>query len=302
MFMLIALTIRFEQQKQQEDINESESDSGESEVNEIKESRLETIKKTFIESIRLRGIVEYLKLGIPGLFQTMLEVWGFELTTISAGLLPGTVYIAAHSVSMNIIVITFMIPMSISIATSIRIGQCLGAGEATRSKVVSFLSVVVGVVFMLFNAGQLMAFRKLYGKLFTGDKEVIALVSSIIPICALFQVIDGAQVTLNGILYGTGKLVVSAAAKFISFYVLGLPLGSLLAFYFDLKLHGLWIGLAMGLFAVCILVVFYVVLRIDFEVEVRKAQERVARSDIKDEPSMEEITPTTPAEELSEQN
>ena len=58
----------------------------------------------------------------------------------------------------------------------------------------------------------------------------------------------------------------------------------------------------MGLFAVCILVVFYVVLRIDFEVEVRKAQERVARSDIKDEPSMEEITPTTPAEELSEQN
>jgi MATE family multidrug resistance protein len=271
MFILILFTIRFESQKRKKNTEETTEESH--------KTLKSNIIHSFYEVVQLRGIIEYLKLGVPGLFQVMLEVWGFEATTLFAGLIPGAVYIAAHSVSLNIIVITFMIPMSVAIASAIRIGQCLGAKEASRAKVVSFLSVIVGVAFMFLNGFQLIAFRKLYGKLFTSDPDVVSLVASIIPICAVFQIVDGAQVTLNGILYGTGKLMVSAIAKFMSFYILGLPIGLLLGFYFKWKLQGLWIGLAIGLLSVSILLVFYVVFRIDFDAEVIRAFERVSKSD-----------------------
>jgi MATE family multidrug resistance protein len=249
---------------------------------------LKKIKPIIKNICHLRGIIEYIKLGIPSSVGTCLEVWGFELTTIFSSLLGSTAYVGAHSIILNVCVVTFMIPMSISIASSIRIGICLGSKEADRAKIASLLGLSLCVTIMACNALILFFSRKVIGNVFTNNSDIISIVISVLPIGAMFQIFDGTQVSLGGILRGIGKQKISAIANFISYYVIGLPMGCLLCFYFKWKLAGLWVGLLLGLFSVSILLFLYVICMVDFEKEVQNAQDRVHRSDIDNDANVDE--------------
>ena len=77
-----------------------------------------------------------------------LEAWSFELSTLLASYL-GTISLDAHAIMLNIIAFTFIsCPLAISIASSIRIGHLLGAGDAANAKTAARLTVGVTVVFM----------------------------------------------------------------------------------------------------------------------------------------------------------
>lgn len=111
----------------------------------------------------------------------MLEIIGFELTTIFSGYLPGAKYTAAHSITLNTIVLTFMIPLSMSIACSIRVGVCLGAKLPSHAKVVVFLTYVSGVMYMSINGIIIFFIRRQIGKIFTNEVEVLDLVATVLP-------------------------------------------------------------------------------------------------------------------------
>ncbi len=86
--------------------------------------------------------------------------------------------------------------------------------------------------------------------LFTSDQEIIITGASIMIVCALFQIFDGAQVTLSGILRGLGITKPSFVIALAGYWIVGLPLGYYLGYVKHMNALGFWIGLAVALFIV----------------------------------------------------
>ena len=103
------------------------------------------------------------------------------------------------------------------------------------------------------------------------------LASSIFPLAAAFQVFDGIAAVNGGVLRGCGRQVLGAANNFAAYYLVGLPLGAVLAFVADLSLIGLWLGLAVAL--ICAAAISTViVLRTRWKEQVEFALLRVAKN------------------------
>ena len=220
------------------------------------------------------GVKQFLKLGVPGAAMTCLEVWGFELTTLAAGLL-GEASLAAHTCILQVIVTTFMIPFGISIAVSTRVGYLLGKGSAKGGKRIVLVSYVLTGAIMLTLGTILMIFKTSIGFIFTSDEAIVGLVSQVIPVVALFQFFDGTQAVFGGVLRGMGHQIVGAFFNLMAFYVVNIPLGILLTFVAHQGIIGLWIGLAVALFLVSTSLLIRLLL-VDWDKEVKKAADRMA--------------------------
>jgi MATE family multidrug resistance protein len=198
------------------------------------------------EVLNPRAIGHILRLGLPIGLQMGLEVWAFQLTTLLAGRL-GPVALGAHTIVLNLASMSFMFPLGISMAASVRVGNLVGAGDlrgARRSALVALASGA-GVMSLFGLAFFFLRFRlpALYG----ADAQVSAAAASILPIAAGFQLLDGIQVVSSGILRGLGRTRPAAVANFVGYYVLALPLGWYAGVRHGQSLSGLWWGLATGL-------------------------------------------------------
>ncbi|KAF2069281.1 hypothetical protein CYY_009400 [Polysphondylium violaceum] len=226
------------------------------------------------ESLNVQGLKEYLRLGIPAGLQLSFEGWGFEILTILSGTF-GPTQLDGHSIAMNFTFLTFMMPLSLSIALSVRIGQLLGSKNAAQAKRSTRIGFAITMSLMVFISLTQFLTRHVIGMIYTKEKEVQILVSHILPISALFQFFDGFQTTCQGIIRGTGKNKIGAIVNFISFYVVGLPFSCIFAFALHKEVVGLWWGLCIGLCA-CAIVLGSVVLRINWDAEVDKAIKRTS--------------------------
>ncbi|KAG9077507.1 hypothetical protein FRC06_008875, partial [Ceratobasidium sp. 370] len=117
-------------------------------------------------------------------------------------------------------------------------------------------------------------FRKRWGYLFNDDKDVITLVSGIMPLVALFQIVDGVNAVTAGVLRARGKQSLGALVNITAYYVIGIPLGIYLAFWWDMHLKGLWVGLSVALFYSAFVSV-WVVLRTNWAKEVLRVRARL---------------------------
>ncbi|KAL0486892.1 sodium-driven multidrug efflux pump [Acrasis kona] len=235
---------------------------------------IKQVKEICREALKWRGLLEYIKLAIPGGLMLAFEVWGFEITSILSSLM-GSVALAAHAALINTTALTFMIPLSISTSTGVRIGQRLGSNDPSGAKQTCWMAVLFATVFMSINACSLVVFRFYIARLFTDDEQVIQVVGKNAYIAALFQLFDGVQVTLGGALRGIGKQSIGAAMTFVSYYVVGIPIGCLCGFYFKWGLVGLWFGLLMGLSTIAIILLCYVVFLVSWEREAVSATNRI---------------------------
>lgn len=95
------------------------------------------------------------------------------------------------------------------------------------------------------------------------------------PLVALFQVFDGTAAVTGGILRAQGKQLSGAVLNLSAYYVIGIPFGMLLAFKYDMGLHGLWYGLTVSL-VYCAVVGTWLALRTDWQHQVDKVQKRLA--------------------------
>ena len=138
------------------------------------------------------------------------------------------------------------IPFGLGIAASSRVGNLLGACStqaAERSAhVAAGLSVIIGAVILTI----LMATRHVFGRIFSDDAAVIALVAHVMPYVALFQIADGLNGSCGGVLRGMGKQSVGAAVNLVAYYAIALP-GSIFLAFHGWGLVGLWVGLCGAL-------------------------------------------------------
>ncbi|KAI9197449.1 mate-domain-containing protein [Polychytrium aggregatum] len=225
------------------------------------------------EALDVSQIVEFIKLGAPGVAMVCSEWWAFEIITLATGLL-GDSYLAAQAVVLNTCSLMYMIPQGISIAATTRIGNALGANCKNRARLDAWTALSIGLMIGCFNSTILFLIREKWGYLWNNDPEVVKLIAEILPLGAMFQISDGIGVIAGGILRGCGRQHIGAYINLAGYYALGIPLSLLLAFRYNLELVGLWIGLTVGLFVVSIIQIL-IISRTDWEEEARRARERV---------------------------
>jgi MATE family multidrug resistance protein len=187
----------------------------------------------------LRNWTPMIKLALPGLVMVLAEFLAFEILTLSSSWL-GPTELAAQSVLGSITGITFQIPFPISVAASTRIANLIGATLAVPAKTAAKVAVVFSVGVGVFNFVLLWSLRDYVPRLFTPDEDVIRMVSSLLPLCATFQVFDAVAANCNGILRGLGRQEIGGYVGLFAYYVVGIPISFGTGFGAKWGLYGLW--------------------------------------------------------------
>ncbi|MGF7008468.1 MATE family efflux transporter [Aminobacter sp. BE322] len=201
-----------------------------------------------------------LKLGAPISGILAFEVTIFNAAAFLMGLI-NSASLAAHAIAIQICSVTFMIPMGLGQAVTVRVGLAYGAKDHEGITRAGWTAYALGVAFMALMA-LVMVFwpRVLIGAFIDIDDqanaEVISLAVTFLVFAALFQVADGAQAVASGMLRGLQDTTVPMILAAIGYWGIGLPFGVLLAFRFGFEGRGIWIGLFSGLAAVALLLLW----------------------------------------------
>lgn len=211
-----------------------------------------------------------LRLGTPSGLQFVLEMGVFAAVALFIGNFDASTDsdgagLAGHQVAMQLATLSFMLPLGLGIATSVRVGWAVGAGDqaavhrAVRAGLVASATVMAGFMLLFLLMPTALA------GLLTSQPEHVAMAAILIPIAGVFQIGDGLQVAAIGSLRGLGDLRSPVVANLVGFWLLGLPLGLWLARSCELGAAGLWWGLVGGLFVVAggLLYVLRLRLRLD---------------------------------------
>lgn len=201
-----------------------------------------------------------LKLGAPISGILAFEVTIFNAAAFLMGLI-GAPQLAAHAIALQIASVTFMIPLGLAQAATVRVGLAYGAGNADGVSRSGWTAYVMGVSFMALMAFVMLAFPHLLIGAFidTGDPAnavVIGWAVTFLAFAALFQVADGAQAVSAGMLRGLQDTTVPMIYAALGYWGIGLTLGVSLAFYFGVGGSGIWIGLCSGLAVVAVLLLY----------------------------------------------
>jgi len=214
-------------------------------------SRLRPFRKDAFDRIALWSM---LKLGAPIGAQQMIEAAAFGGIGLLMGVL-GTRELAAHQVAITLAALTFMVPLGVGAAASVRVGQAIGAGDATRARAAAHAAYVCGVGFMCVTALVFLLAPRLLASMMTSDPAVVAIAATLIPVAGLFQVFDGGQAVGAGVLRGIGDTRAALISMVAGYWLLGLPISIWLGFRTGLREVGLWYGfvVSLGLVAVFLL-------------------------------------------------
>lgn len=186
------------------------------------------------------------RLGLPAGFQVLAEVGAFAMASLMMGWI-SVGALAAHQIALTCAATTFMIPLGLSTALTVRLGQALGGREWERLRPVAVGGMGLAVVIMAGSAVIFLLGGSFLAGLFTTDTEVILLSAKLLVIAGLFQIFDGVQITAVGGLRGLGDVRVPMMLTYATYWLCALPLSGVLAFYAGLGAEGVWIGLAVGL-------------------------------------------------------
>ena len=203
---------------------------------------------------------EVWRLGLPIAVTLALEVTIFNAAVFLMGLI-GASSIAAHAIAIQIAALTFMVPMGLSQAATVRVGLFYGRKDKDGIKRAGWTAFVMGVGFMTLTAIIMWVAPDLLVSAFLDrndprNAEVIGLAVSFLTVAALFQIVDGAQVVGAGMLRGLHDTRVPMIYAGIGYWVVGLGTAVYLAFYAGWDGVGIWTGLAAGLAAVSVLMVW----------------------------------------------
>ncbi|XP_045634189.1 LOW QUALITY PROTEIN: multidrug and toxin extrusion protein 2-like [Ursus americanus] len=189
----------------------------------------------------------YIQLAVPSMFMVCIEWWTFEIGTFLAGLISVT-ELGAQAIVYELASAAYMVPLGFGVAASVRVGNALGAGNAEQARHSSITVLLCAGVCALVVGVLLAALKDVVAYIFTSDREIIYLVSQVMPVFAPFHLFDALAGTCGGVLRGTGKQKIAAILNAIGYYVFGFPIGVSLMFAAKLGIIGLWSGLIICVF------------------------------------------------------
>lgn len=185
-------------------------------------------------------------LGAPTSVAMFFEVMAFCSVTLFVGKF-GELQTAANNLSLTLASCTFMVPLALSSAVGVKVGHAFGERNNTMIRRYAWTGLACSLGFMTFSAATFALFPAALLQFFGPSAEVLAYGVTLLFWVAIFQVFDGAQVTLGAILRGLGIARPVSIISFIGYWVIGIPLGWYLGNIVGYQGQGFWIGLAISL-------------------------------------------------------
>jgi MATE family multidrug resistance protein len=187
-----------------------------------------------------------ISLGLPAAGQIAFEGSVFGVVSVLAAKLDEAT-LAAHSIAVQVITTTYMVPLGISSAAAVRVGHALGRGDAPGAKAAAWAAMALSGGFMGLAALALWTVPGTIVRAFMADVEVIAAGAVLLRIAAFFELFDGLQVTATGALRGFGDTRTPMLAHFVGYWMIGMPVAYQLCFRQGWGAPGLWVGLTAAL-------------------------------------------------------
>lgn len=215
----------------------------------------ETELLSHFEWLHIDNLVSILKVGLPIGITIFLEMAVFSMIGFLVGSL-GVTALAAHSIAGNINWATFVIPMSLGSAISIRVGLFVGARDFAHARNIARMSFQLSLSYAVLASLVLISGRHFLPTFYSSDPAVLQVAASLLIIVAVYQLVDCTQATMIGALRGYKDTRVPAIYSFIGYWVIALPLGAALGFGYlgePMGVYGFWSGLGLGLFIVAVL-------------------------------------------------
>lgn len=191
---------------------------------------------------------EILVIGVPIGISLFAETSIFSAVTMMMSSF-STEIIAAHQIAINFTSLLYMVPLSISMGVTILVGFEIGAGRLRDAKLYSYLCVGTAILFSFFSACILYLLREQIATMYSSDRLVLQYAQQFLVYAAIFQLSDSIQAPVQGALRGYKDVTITFIMAIISYWIIGLPTGFLLANYTDLGPVSYWIGLVAGLSA-----------------------------------------------------
>jgi MATE family multidrug resistance protein len=191
-------------------------------------------------------VSKMIRIGVPTGFQFIFEVGAFSTAAIMMGWL-GVTALAAHQIAINLASISYMMASGLSSAAMVRVGNQLGRNDIKSLRAAGFTVFGMVTMFMAISAVIFIVFREFLPSLYIDDDVVIHMSAGLLIIAGLFQLSDGIQVVGLGALRGMADVKVPTVVTLVAYWVIGLPLGYILAFVLDFQEKGIWYGLLIGL-------------------------------------------------------
>ena len=205
-----------------------------------------------LEKPRWTDIWELLKVGVPIAVAIFVEGSLFVLAALLIGRL-GPVPAAAHLIAINFAALVFMIPVGLSSAISIRVGNAVGRGDPAGARYAGLIGILIILGIQTLGAAGMLLFPEAIVRLYTDDLVIAPLAVSLLFYAAIFQYPDGLQIVAAGALRGFKDTRMPVVYMVISFWIVGLSLGYHLTFAREMGPAGMWIGMIAGLSVAAVL-------------------------------------------------
>lgn len=197
------------------------------------------------------------RLGVPIAFTLGFEVTIFNASALLMGLI-GANSVAAYSIAIQLAAFSFMVPLGLGMAATVRVGRAYGARDWPAAIRSGWTAWYLGLVYACCTATLMLTCgRPLVGIFLDlgepANQPVIELAITFLMFAGMFQIVDGAQATASGMLRGLHDTRVPMVLAAIGYWAVGLPVSVALAFGLGLGGSGVWMGLSAGLAAAALL-------------------------------------------------
>ena len=204
-------------------------------------------------------LTRLMTLGLPVALALFFEVTLFAVVALLVSPL-GIVNVAGHQIALNFSSLMFVLPLSLGVATTIRVGYRLGQGSTEQAKVAAWTAQGVGISMAALTALFTVTFRHQIALLYNDNPEVVTLAAQLMLLAAIYQFSDSIQVIGSGILRGYKDTRSIFFITFIAYWLLGLPAGYLLALNDWLVPRmgpaGFWCGFIVGLTSAAVMMIW----------------------------------------------
>jgi multidrug resistance protein, MATE family len=204
----------------------------------------------------LARIRRLIALGLPAAIQLTAEVSVFAAVASLISRL-GAIPLASHQIALNTVAFTYMVPLGISSAAAVRVGQAIGRRDLSGARNAGNTAILLGASFMSCMSVVLLVFPKYIARIYTDDSVLIHTAVTLLAAGAAFQLFDGLQTVATGALRGTGDTRTPMLCHFFCYWFMGLPFGAWLCFRRHWGPLGLWVGLSASLILIGILLLTF---------------------------------------------
>lgn len=199
-----------------------------------------------VGQLRPTALKEILVLGLPIAIMITAEAGLFNAVSVLMGT-RGASIAAAHQVAINFAMTTFMIPLALSAAITIRVGHALGSGNARAARFSGAFGISVCAIFMTCSATFMLLFRDTVVTIYTDDPSVTSIAVSLLLAAAIFQIADGVQIGAAGALRGYKDTHFPMAINTFAYWVLAFPLAYMAAVTYKAAPVYTWAAFIVGL-------------------------------------------------------